>query len=370
MKYMHKERNMRDKILIVDDVEINRELLAEILKDDYRILQAEDGKQAMKILEEYHEQISLLMLDLVMPVMDGFEVIKELQRWPWSKNIGIIVISSDNTIKTEADCFELGVSDFVHRPFDNRLVKKRVNNVISLFQTQQELEQKVERQTETLLKQYLLLQRQAEQLRQSRSNVIDILGTVVEYRNLESGQHIERVKGYTKILAEHLMKDYPEYGLTSERVEVIVSASALHDIGKIAIPDSILLKLGRLTREEFEYMKAHTTKGAEILNSIKNVWDEIYGKVSYEICRYHHERYDGRGYPDGLKGDQIPLSAQIVSIADVYDALVNERVYKSAFSKEKAFQMIVSGECGVFSPKLLDCFWNARREFEKLAGEV
>lgn len=225
----------------------------------------------------------------------------------------------------------------------------------------------MERQTETLRKQYRLLQLQAEKLKQSRSNVIDILGTVVEYRNLESGQHIERVKGYTRILAERLMKDFPEYGLTPERVEVIVSASALHDIGKIAIPDAILMKPGRLTESEFEYMKAHTTKGGEILNSIKNVWDEEYGKVSYEICRHHHERYDGRGYPDGMKGELIPLSAQIVSVADVYDALVNERAYKSAFSKETAFQMIMTGECGVFSPKILDCFWNVRKEFEKLA---
>lgn len=359
---------MRDKILIVDDVEINRELLSEILNEEYTILMAENGKEAMKILEEHHEEIAVLMLDLVMPEMDGFAVLRELDRRPWSKNIGII-ISSDNTIKTETECFDLGVSDFVHRPFDNRLVKKRVNNVVSLYQYQQELEAKVEKQTATLRKQYRLLQMQAEQLRQSRTNVIDILGTVVEYRNLESGQHIERVKGYTRLLAERLMIDYPEYGLTQKEVDVIVSASALHDIGKIAIPDSILLKPGRLTEEEFEYMKSHTTKGGEILNSIKNVWDEEYGKVSYEICRHHHERYDGRGYPDGLKGEAIPLSAQIVSIADVYDALVNERVYKSAYSKEKAFQMIVTGECGVFSPKLLDCFWNARKDFEKLADQ-
>ncbi|MGN0413204.1 MAG: HD domain-containing phosphohydrolase [Lachnospiraceae bacterium] len=359
---------MREKILIVDDAEINRELLQEILSDEYEILQAEDGRQAMKLLEEYHEQIIVVMLDLIMPVMDGFAVLRELSNRPWSKNIGIIIISSDNTIQTESDCFKLGVSDFVHRPFNNRLVKRRVNNIVSLFQYQQDLENKVEKQTETLRKQYRLLQLQAEQLKQSRANVIDILGTVVEYRNLESGQHIERVKGYTRILADRLRQDYPEYGLTEEQVNIIASASALHDIGKIAIPDSILLKPGRLTNEEFEYMKSHTTKGGEILNSIKNVWDEEYGKVSYEICRYHHERYDGRGYPDGLKGENIPLPAQIVSIADVYDALVNERVYKSAYSKEKAFQMIMTGECGVFSPKILDCFWNVRREFEKLAG--
>ena len=167
-----------------------------------------------------------------------------------------------------------------------------------------------------------------------------------------------------------LRTDYPEYGLTPEKVEMIASASALHDVGKIAIPDSILLKPGKLTDVEFEYMKAHTTKGAEILHNIKNVWDEEYGKVSYQICRHHHEGYEGRGYPDGVKGEESPLSAQIVSIADVYDALVNERVYKSAFSKEKAFQMIVTGECGVFSPKLLDCFWNVRKEFEGLADQA
>ena len=205
---------MRDKILIVDDVEINRELLSEILSDEYTILMAENGKQVMKVLEERHEEIAVLMLDLVMPEMDGFAVLRELDRWPWSKNIGIIIISSDNTIKTETECFDLGVSDFVHRPFDNRLVKKRVNNVVSLYQYQQELESKVEKQTETMRKQYRLLQMQAEKLRQSRANVIDILGTVVEYRNLESGQHIERVKGYTKLLAEQLMTDYPEYGLS------------------------------------------------------------------------------------------------------------------------------------------------------------
>lgn len=249
------------------------------------------------------------------------EIIEELNKKPWGKQIAIIIISGDNAIQTEARCFELGVADFVHRPFDNRLVRKRVRNVVSLYQYQEELEQKVEKQTSVLRKQFRLLQQQ----------------------------------------------DYPEYELTQERIEVIVAASALHDVGKIAIPDSILLKPGKLTQEEFEYMKSHTTKGCEILNSIEDAWDEEYKKVSYVICRHHHERYDGKGYPDGLKGEDIPIAAQIVSIADVYDALVNERVYKSAFSKEKAFQMIVTGECGVFSPKLLDCFWNTRKQFENLA---
>lgn len=361
---------MRNKILIVDDIEMNRQMLAEMLKDEHEIIQADNGYRAMEILESQHNEIALLMLDLNMPGMDGFEVMRQLGEKPWGKTIGLIVISSDNTVETEERCFELGVSDFLHRPFNYRLVRKRVNNVIALFHTQLELEQKVKQQTETLSKQYKLLLLQADKLKQSRSNVIDILGSVVEYRNLESGQHIQRVKAYTKILAQRLMNDFPECGLTAEKVEIIVSASALHDIGKIAIPDEILMKPGRLTAEEFEYMKAHTTKGAQIINSIENVWDEEYGKYSYEICRYHHERYDGRGYPDRLKGDKIPLSAQIVAVADVYDALVNERVYKSAYSKEQAFQMIMTGECGVFSPRVLDCFWKSRREIEALTPEI
>lgn len=360
---------MHNKILIVDDVEINRELLSEMLEDEFEILLAENGKQAMKILEKQHDDIAVVLLDLIMPEMGGLELLEKLSKKSWGNKVAVIIVSGENTIQTEAKCFELGAADFIHRPFNDILVRKRVHNVVDLFQYQQELEQKVEKQTETLRKQYRMLQLQAEKLRQSKANVIDILGTVVEYRNLESGEHIKRVKGYTRILAERLMKDYPEYGLTKEKIEVIVFASALHDIGKIAIPDSILLKPGKLTDEEFEYMKSHTTRGCEILKNIKNIWDEEYSVVSYEICRHHHERFDGKGYPDGLKGDDIPISAQIVSIADVYDALVNERVYKSAFSKEKAFLMITTGECGVFSPRLLDCFWNVRKEFEKLTVE-
>ncbi|MGN0368026.1 MAG: HD domain-containing phosphohydrolase [Wujia sp.] len=358
---------MREKVLIVDDVEINRELLEETLKEEYPTICAENGKEALQILDEQHDDIALMILDLVMPEMDGFAVLEAVATKPWCNQLAIIVISSENTIKTEKKCFDMGVSDFIHRPIDDRLVRRRVNNIVSLYQYKEGLEHKIEQQTETLKKQYKLLQMQAEQLKQSKENVIDILGTVVEYRNLESGEHIQRVKGYTRILGQRMMQDYPEYGLTPQKLDLIVSASALHDIGKIAIPDSILLKPGRLTNDEFEYMKSHTTRGCEILSNIENTWDEEYGKASYEICRHHHERYDGKGYPDGLKGDEIPISAQIVSIADVYDALVNERVYKSAFSKEKAFQMIVTGECGVFSPKLLDSFWNVRKEFEALA---
>ncbi len=330
----------------------------------------ENGKQALEYMENRNQEIAVVLLDLIMPEMDGFEVLKVMQEKMWIDKIPVLVISGESSIKVEQDCFDYGVSDFIHKPFDNALVRKRVENVVSLFQYQRELEEKVAEQTETLREQYKLLKVQAERLKQSNDNIIDILGTVVEHRNLESGEHVRRVKGYTKIMAEEIAREYPEYGLTPEKIGIIVSASALHDLGKIAIPDSILLKPGRFTKEEFECMKTHTVKGCEIVSSIEGVWDEEYAKIGYEISRYHHERYDGRGYPDGLKGEEIPISAQLVSVADVYDALVNERVYKDALPKDKAFEMIVNGECGTFSPKLMVCFRKARDRFESLAENI
>lgn len=360
-------RSMRDRVLIVDDVEINREILKEILQDEYKIMQAGDGEEALEIIEQNQADIAVVLLDLIMPKKDGYEVLEVLKKNRWLDNMAVLIISGESSVETEAKCFDYGISDFIRKPFDNNLVKQRVRNVVELFLYKNHLEDKIEEQTEVLRKQYKLLHKQAEELRENKFKIIDILGTVVEYRNMESGEHINRVKGFTRILAEEMMKEYPEYGLRLSDVEMISSAAALHDIGKIAIPDNILLKPGRLTKEEFDIMKSHTTRGCEILDSIEGAWDEEYGKVSYEICRHHHERHDGRGYPDGLKEDEIPISAQLVSVADVYDALVTERVYKSAFSKDEAFRMIQNGECGTFSPKLMKCFENVRKEFEELA---
>lgn len=358
---------MRDKVLIVDDMQMNRELLADILNDEYSILEAENGRVAMEILETRRAEIAIILLDLLMPEVDGMTVLKEMKSRKWIDEIPVLVISSENSVNVERECFDYGVSDFIRKPFDYLVVKKRVENIVGLYQHKNRLEEMVEKQTETLRKQYHLLKKRGEQLEKNNVRIIDILGTVVEYRNLESGEHVRRVKSFTKILALHLMKEYPEYGLDKKQVDRISSASALHDVGKIAIPDAILLKPGRLTTEEFEYMKSHTLRGCDILNNITDAWDEDYGKVCYEICRSHHERYDGKGYPDALVGDEIPISAQIVSVADVYDALVSERVYKSAYTTEQAFHMIISGECGVFSPKLLECFRKAKKEFEELA---
>ena len=360
---------MRNKILIVDDSFINRELLTEMLEDEYEVITCENGLQALELMEENYNELAIILLDLVMPVLDGVGFLKALQNKPIMKDIPILVISGETNVETEIKCFDYGVFDFIKKPFDNRLVKKRIKNAVDLYMYKNNLEERVAEQTSVISEQYNLLKHQADQLAKSNVSIIEILGTIVEYRNLESVEHIQRVKSYTRILGEQLMEDYPEYNLTSKQLNVIVSASALHDVGKIAIPDSILLKPGRLTKEEFEYMKEHTTKGCEIINNIRGVWSEEYAKASYEICRHHHERYDGRGYPDGLLGENIPISAQLVAVADVYDALVNERVYKSAFSADKAFNMIINGECGTFSPKLMDCFTKCRDRFESLAGE-
>ena len=359
---------MRNIVLIVDDVKVNREILTEILEQDYKILTAEDGKEALELLQKHEQEIAVMLLDLIMPKVDGFAVLEVMQKKEYIKKIPVLIITAMNSVQTENKCFDYDISDFIHKPFDNSIVRKRVENVVNLFRYKNELEETVEEQTDTLKKQYKQLQEQAERLRKSNIGIIDVLGAVVEYRDYSSGEHIDRVKDYTRVLAERVAKDYPEYGLTPERIEVITSASALHDVGKIMVPDEILLKPGKLTTEEFAIMKNHSAKGAEILQSIEDYWDEEYHKASYEICKYHHERYDGKGYPEGLAGDDIPISAQIVAIADVYDALVNERVYKPAFSKSEAFRMIVDGDCGVFSPKLLKCFTKERKAFERIAS--
>lgn len=355
---------MKNRILVVDDLEINRDILSAILEKDYDIVTAADGNEAIEVVKEQFENINLILLDLMMPGMDGFDVLNTLKKLHLLKHIPIIVITGDDSIENQKKCFKYGVVDFLRKPFDSDLVKLRVGNVLELFSYKNNLEIRVVNQTKKLQKQYSILQKQAQRLEESNQKIIDILGTVVESRNLESGQHIQRVKTYTRILAKQLMEDYPEYGLNDHIIEVMVLASALHDVGKIAIPDNILLKPGRLTNEEFEIMKLHTTRGCTLLDSIEGAWDEEYAKMSYDICRHHHERFDGNGYPDKLSGDDIPIAAQIVSIADVYDALINKRVYKDAYAKEMAYNMIMNGECGNFSPKILACYEKTKEVFE------
>lgn len=355
------------KILIVDDVRLNREMLKDILQDEYEVELLQNGEDAIKRIAECSDDVSAILLDLYMPVKDGFFVIGELRKRKLMDKIPVLIISSERSVAIEKQCFNFGVSEFIHKPFDPVLIKTRIRNIIRLFSYKNSLESRIKEQTETMQRQYVILKEQAKKLEESNEKIIEVLGTVVESRNLESGEHIKRVKGLTRILALQVMRDCPEYELDEMKVEAIVAASSLHDVGKISIPDNILLKPGRLTEEEFVIMKSHTIKGCEILDKIEGIWDDEYREMSYEICRYHHERYDGRGYPDQLVGEEIPISAQIVSVADVYDALVCERVYKKAFPKSIAFHMIMNGDCGIFSPKLLACFRKVRNEWEEMA---
>ena len=361
---------MREKVLIVEDMEINREILVNILEDEYAILQARDGVEAMEIIDREKDDIVAILLDLVMPNMDGFEVMQRLRDSGLIKKIPVLVISASNQPTTEAKCLELGVADFIAKPFDSSIVKKRVRNMAYYYVYKSDLEERVEEQTSKLRQQNKMLKEQADKLREVNESIIDMLGAVVEYRSLESGQHIQRVKGYTRILGTYVMHEYPEYNLTETELDVIVAASALHDVGKVAIPDCILLKPGRLTDEEFREMKEHTTRGCRILENIKELWEGHYGKASYDICRYHHERYDGKGYPDGIAGEDIPIAAQLVAVADVYDALTNDRCYKKAFSPDEAYEMIMRGDCGKFSAKILKAFERTKDDFERLTIEI
>ncbi|MEG1847895.1 MAG: response regulator [Lachnospiraceae bacterium] len=352
---------MSDKIiLVVDDEETNRILLKEIFQDKYTIVEAVDGKEALAQIERLGDSLVMVLLDIIMPNMDGFQVLEILKKREILSHIPVILITGDTSADAEIKGYEYGVPDVIVKPFNSYVVQKRVQNTIDLYHYQDRLEHMVREQTK-------VLQAQSKQLRETNTRIIDTMSTIVEFRNMESGEHIKRIKGLTKILAACVSKTYPQYKLTEEKVSVISEASAMHDIGKIVIPDQILLKPAKLTTDEFEIMKSHTTKGCEIIKAILKIQNKRYMDYSYAICRYHHERYDGQGYPDKLSGDEIPIAAQIVSVADVYDALVSKRVYKQAYDKEKAYQMILNGECGIFSPQMLHCLELVKDRFEILA---
>ncbi|MDE6714246.1 MAG: response regulator [Lachnospiraceae bacterium] len=339
-------------LLIADDAELNREILKQIFEGQFNVLEAEDGEQTIKILDERTNEISLLFLDLVMPGKSGLEVMKHMHEKGYMNTIPVIMITGEATAETDEKAYEYGASDIIYKPFDAKVIRRRTLNILELFENRFHMERKLEKRTKELMESRIKLEKSNEFL-------INALSSVVEFRSLESGEHIKRVKFFTRIFLTYLNKFYPEYDLSKEQINLIVNASALHDIGKIAIPDSILLKPAKLTKDEFEEMKKHTTYGCEILERFRQEDSEFY-RYCYDICRYHHERYDGNGYPDKKKGEEIPIWAQVVSIADVFDALISMRVYKTPYATDTAFQMIMDGECGVFSPKILDCFQMAK----------
>ena len=360
---------MQDTILVVDDIEMNRMILSEIFRDKYKILEAENGAEALAVVKARQESIAIILLDVVMPVMDGFEVLRILSERKMLDKIPVILVTGDTSENTEKKGYDTGVSDIIIKPFDSHIIRRRVDNIIELYRHKNKLESLVEEQTKRLSQQNAILMKQAVQLQEMNNHIIDAMSNIVEFRNMESGTHVKRIKKFTKCMAECIADCFPEYGLDAEKIRLITQSSAMHDIGKIVIPDSILLKPGKLTKEEFEVMKTHTVRGCELMRFIADIQDAAFYRYSYDICRYHHERYDGRGYPDGLIGEEIPIAAQIVSLADVYDALVSDRVYKKAFDKDTAYHMIMNGECGTFSPKILECFEKCRPQFERMADE-
>lgn len=361
---------MRDKILIVDDSKFNRQVLIDILKDSYAVIEAQNGLEALKIVEGQMKEIVAVFLDINMPEMDGITFLKKMTEKDYLGAFPVLVVTSEQSVNQVAECFEYGAADYIRKPVNTDFVKQRLQKLLELYEQKNDFKERLDKQTLTMRSQYRLLQQQAMQLKKNHENIINILGTIVEYRNMEGRTHTTRVKGFTKILGKHMMKDYPEYGLTEDKINAIATASVLHDVGKVMLSDAVLLKPGKLTAEEFEYVKSHSIKGYDIVNSIADLWEGEYIEYSREIVRWHHEKYDGSGYPDGLKGDEIPISAQLVSVADCYDSLISESVYKGAIPYEEAYNMILQGECGMFSYKLLECLRKAKEEMETYAKSV
>jgi len=346
---------------VVDDVDINRIIISELFTERYEVLEAENGEEALTIINGPEgNNLSIVLLDLIMPVMDGFGVLRNMNETGRINDIPVILITSDEDEGRALECYELGVSDVMHKPFNASIVTQRVDNIIELYAYKNHLEEKLEEQKQELIE-------QEGRIKQMNFSLIDTLSATVEFRNVESGKHIKRTRMLIKFILEK-MRD--KYIFTDEQLELISSAAALHDVGKIAIPDAVLLKPGKLTDEEFEIMKTHTTKGAEILETLDLLQDKEYFQYCYDICRHHHERWDGRGYPDGIKEGEIPIWAQAAAVVDVYDALTSKRVYKDAFTHEEAIRMIMDGECGAFNPELLDTLRNNAKGLRELSESL
>lgn len=328
-------------ILIVDDIDINRAILADVFEEDYGIIEAGSGEEALAAVET-NPGIAAVLLDLIMPGMNGLDVLAEMNKNGTTKTIPVFLITAANSEEMLMEGYQLGAVDIISKPFLRHFVKHRINSVIELYAHRNELEK--------------IVAEQVERLSKVNRSMVETLATVIEFRDGESGEHVKRICGLTRLLMTQVSAMYPEYRMPEEEIEKIVTASILHDVGKISIPDRVLNKPGKLTPEEFEIMKQHPIKGCEMLQNIPAIMDPGIHEYSYDICRHHHERWDGSGYPDQLKGDEISIWSQVVSLADVYDALTAKRVYKDAYSHEEAVRMIIGGECGTFNPQILGAF--------------
>lgn len=335
------DEKMKSTILIVDDSQLNRLVLYELLNDRYNVIEATNGVDALNIIKEQDARIDLVLLDIIMPGVDGYEVLEEMNRLHFIDYIPVIMISSEGASSTVERAYELGATDYITRPFEKYIIMRRISNTIRLYQKQKKL--------------LNLVEDQVQQRVDNNSMLIKVLANIVEFRNGESGLHVQHIQSLTKMLLMYLIQKTDQYQIDEYHVLLISTASALHDIGKISIDDKILNKPGRLTAEEFEIIKGHSLIGANMIQQIPSYKNDAMLRYAYDICRWHHERYDGRGYPDGLTGEEIPIWAQVVALADVYDALTSERCYKKAYSHKQAMEMILNGQCGTFNPLLLDC---------------
>ena len=343
----------RQTILIVDDAEMNRMMLSDMLGDQYDYVEAADGREALRILEK-NVSIDLILLDINMPEMNGFEVLEEMNRYHWIQEVPVIMITAEESVESMEHAYSLGVTDYIPRPFNVYIVRRRVENTLNLYVNQKRLMR--------------LVSDQIAEKEENNTLMVSILSNVVEIRNHESGDHIRNIRRITELLLHQLVQKTKAYHLSEEDIALSMTASSLHDIGKITIPEEILNKPGKLTKEEFEIMKTHSTAGAQILEQMKYGQDKPLYRYALEICRWHHERWDGHGYPDGLMGEEIPISAQIVAIADVYDALTSERCYKKAYDHTTAINMILNGECGAFNPLLLECLTETAPQLRIVTG--
>lgn len=357
---------MKNQILIINDKRNDCAILQSILEETYDILLCGDGQEALDIIDKNVDAIHLIILKLQLPKLAGFGFLEALKKRELENRYPILVINDGKDEEELEACTKYQITDFLDKPFLDFAVLMRVRNSLNLYTYHDRLETEVKNQTNKVNAQYKLLMQQAKTLEKNNMRIIDVLSTVVEMRNIAGRDHIENIRNIVRILGNELATRYPKYQLTPETIEVYAVASALHDIGKILIPDEILLKPGKLTDLEFDTMKSHTARGCDILEEFSDFWEDRYQKAALDICRHHHERYDGSGYPDGLRGDETPISAQLVALADVYDSLLRENIHNKAHSKEEAYQMIVNGECGLFNPHIMQCFRNTRQTLEDL----
>ena len=361
------EDHSKKIIAIVGNAGENKATFEQIFGMKYEIIEDTNLFEAAKKIITHKDRLAAVVLDVMAPEKEGYAIMDAMNKQGLLQMMPVFVmITKDVAPPVELGCYRKGASAVIRKPYGPLVIKERLSHWIELYQTKRELETRVQEQSAAMREQFKKMQERETVMHSMDERMIEKIATIIEFRNLESKYHLERIRGFTRVLATTIMQNYPEYGLDAHKIEVMTQASVIHDVGKITISDTILLKPGRLTDEEFEIMESHTTRGCDIVRMLVDVQDKEYYDMCMDIVRHHHEKYDGRGYPDGLRGEEISIAAQIVALADVYDALVSERIYKSAFTTEKAHEMIKNGECGLFSVKLLNCFDIAKGQMEEV----